>query len=300
MDQNQTQTKAKLQLAASMLIFGTIGLFVRSIALPSSVISLVRGLIGSLFLFLLAALSRRQIAWADIRRNGLILLFSGACLGFNWILLFEAYRYTTVATATLMYYFAPVIVILFSVFFLKEKLTLLKGICALMAFIGMVLVSGLLEKGSGGRQDLTGILFGLGAAILYACVTLLSKQLKGISGQDVSIVQLAVSAIVLLPYTVLTGAFSGAELDARSVIFLLLVAVIHTGVAYALYFASMSRLWAQTIAIYSYIDPLVAVLVSALILREDIGQLTIIGGLLILGSTLSSELIDQAQTSLRQ
>ncbi len=292
MDNRTRELKAKLLLITSMVVFGTIGLFVRNIDLPTALTSMVRGIVGALFLLLISALSHRRIAWKDIRRNRIKLGLAGGFIGINWILLFEAYRYTTIAGATLAYYLAPVIVILLSAAFFREKLTPLKIFCVGMALLGMVFVSGVLQMDALGGRDLTGILYGLGAAVFYAAVILVNKQLDSISGFDGTIVQLAVSALVLAPYVALTIDFGQLTVDSRSLIFLTIVAVIHTGLAYGMYFSSMKDLKAQTIAISSYIDPLVAVILSALILREEVSAMTLIGGGLILGSTLMSEVAD--------
>ena len=115
--------RAKRDLIFSVSVFGTIGIFVRWIGLPSSVIALVRGAVGAAFLLLLARFRHAPIDRAALRRRWQLLLLSAAMMSFNWITLFEAYRYTTVATATLCYYMAPIFVTLISPVLLKERLT---------------------------------------------------------------------------------------------------------------------------------------------------------------------------------
>jgi len=273
-----------------MVIFGTIGLFVRYIPLPSSVIACVRGFIGMLFLLLVMAIRRKKLDLASIRKNGLVLFFSGIALGANWILLFQAYRYTTVATATLCYYLAPMIILLVSPLVLRERLTLRKLVCVVVALAGMVCISGVLDSGIPSPGELTGILLGLGAAALYATVVLLNKKTTGIPSNDRTIVQLGISAIVVFPYILLTEDVASLQFSPLTITLLLVVAVIHTGIAYALYFSSLKTLPAQTAAIFSYIDPIVAILLSALLLKEHMGLSGVIGAVLILGSALISEL----------
>ena len=284
------ETKAKLSVILSMFIYGTIGIFVRNIPLPSSVISMVRGLIGAPFLLLVLAVKKQKLDFPAIRRNLKYLLISGALLGFNWILLFEAYRYTTVATATLCYYLAPIIIVALSPLLFKEKLTLKKVLCILAAIVGMYFVSGMATGGLPKLSELRGILLALGAAVLYALIVITNKMLKDLPAYDKTIFQLALSALVLLPYNLLSGSFQGFSLNGTSLFFLLALGVIHTGVAYLLYFGSMDALPSQTLAILSYIDPLVAVLVSAFILREAVGAGEFFGAALILGAALISEL----------
>jgi len=289
---NEART-AKIQLIASMFMFGTIGIFVRYINLPSSIIAFTRGIIGTLFLLLIILLTRKKLSREAIKANLLLLCISGAFIGINWILLFESYRYTTVATATLCYYMAPIIVIAVSPLVLKEKLTVKKTVCIIAALFGMVLVSGILETGISGIAELKGILFGIGAAVFYACVVILNKKIKDISAYDKTILQLSSAAVVLIPYLFLSKAFTGITLDQTSVIMLAIVGIFHTGIGYSLYFGSMKSLSTHTIAIFSYIDPVVAIILSAIILKEELGVLSIIGAVLILGSTFISELPDK-------
>lgn len=278
---------AMARLTASMVLFGTIGLFVRSIPLPSALIALVRGLVGTVFLLGLSALSGRRPDGGAIRRRLPGLLLSGTCLGFNWILLFEAYRFTTVAIATLCYYLAPIFVILLSPLLLGERLGGRRLLCVGAALAGMVLVSG--AVGTGGAGDIRGILLGLAAAILYASVVMLNKGMAGVGAYDRTMVQLGVSAAVLLPYVLLTQPLGELAPTPVGLALLLVVGVVHTGLAYALYFGSMEGLSAQTAALFSYIDPVVAILLSALVLGEYMGPLQWLGAVLVLGATLVGE-----------
>ena len=276
----------------AMFIFGTIGLFVKFIPLPSSVIAMARGIVGAIFLMTFITVKKQKLDKAAIKANLLKLCLSGIFLGFNWILLFEAYRYTTVATATLCYYLAPVIVILVSPLVLKEALTWKKLLCVFAALVGMVFVSGVLDAGFSGGKEYTGILFGLGAACVYACIVITNKKIHDISAYDTTIMQLAIAGVLLIPYVLLTQDISALELTGKAVALLAVVCIVHTGVAYALYFGSMQKLKGQTVALLSYIDPIVAILLSALILKEPLGIDGAIGAFLVLGATLVSEFVD--------
>ena len=280
--------QARAKLIFSMFIYGTIGLFVRWIPLPSSVIANVRGVVGTLFLLLVIALKRDHLHWDAIRKNLKFLLPCGIMLGFNWMLLFEAYNYTSVAVATVCYYLAPVFVLLVSPLLLREKLTPSRCFFALIALIGMVLTSGIVQNGFSG--SFTGIFLAVGSAVMYAAIVLLSKLLKDIPSYDITIMELGISAIVLLPYNLITVERSALNCSAGQLGLLLVVGIVHTGIAYALYFSAIPYLRAQTAAIFSYIDPIVAILLSALLLREPMDILSAIGAILVLGSTLVSEL----------
>ena len=282
--------RAKRDLIFSVSVFGTIGIFVRWIGLPSSVIALVRGAVGAAFLLLLAHFRHAPIDRAALRRRWQLLLLSAAMMSFNWITLFEAYRYTTVATATLCYYMAPIFVTLISPVLLKERLTARKLLCVFLALAGMVFVSGVPQSGLPGPSEAKGILLALCSAVLYAGVILINKYLAGVPAYDRTLLQLACAAAVMIPYILLTEDLSAMSVTPLGAVLLLIVAVFHTGWCYALYFGSMTVLSAQTVALFSYIDPLVAILLSALLLREPLGWSGILGAALVLGSTLVSEL----------
>ncbi|MGN0135325.1 EamA family transporter [Anaerotignum sp.] len=284
--------KARMELIASMVIFGTIGIFVRYIPLPSSLIAVVRGFVGALFVLLFLFLKKSSPNGRAIQENFILLALSGIFIGINWILLFESYHYTTVATATLCYYMQPIFVLLASPFLLKETLTVRKVLCVAVALVGMVFVSGVIQTGIPSFSEARGILFGLGAALFYAAVVLMNQKITDISAYDKTFVQLGTGAVVLLPYVLLTQELGEVRsaLTPFVLAMLLLVGIIHTGVAYILYFASMKDLKAQTIAIFSYIDPIVAILLSALLLKENMGIFGVVGAVLVLGSTFISEL----------
>lgn len=282
--------RAKRDLIFSVSVFGTIGIFVRWIGLPSSVIALVRGAVGAAFLLLLARFRHTPIDRAALRRRWQLLLLSAAMMSFNWITLFEAYRYTTVATATLCYYMAPIFVTLISPVLLRERLTARKLLCVFLALAGMVFVSGVPQSGLPGPSEAKGILLALCSAALYAGVILINKYLAGVPAYDRTLLQLACAAAVMIPYILLTEDLSAMSVTPLGAVLLLIVAVFHTGWCYALYFGSMTVLSAQTVALFSYIDPIVAILLSALLLREPLGWSGILGAALVLGSTLVSEL----------
>lgn len=286
----ETNGKGPLwMLISSMLIFGTIGIFRRWIPLPSALLACFRGAVGTLFLVVFLKCRKRRILHGIGKKRTLLLMLTGAAMGFHWILLFEAYNYTTVATVTLCYYMQPTIVILLSPLCFGERLTARKGLCAFIALLGMVLVSGVLTGEMGQGNHALGIVYGLGAAALYAAVVILNKKLPGIDAYEKTVIQLSSSAAVLLPYLLLTTDFSSLQLDVTACVLLLVVGLVHTGVAYALYFGSMDGLKAQTIAVFSYLDPVSALILSALILHEPLNWTGILGAVLILGAALMGE-----------
>ena len=284
------ETSAKISLIVSMLIFGTIGVFRRYIPLSSTLIALVRGLIGTLFLLCVLKIKKQKISYKAFAKNSIYLILSGIFIGFNWILLFEAYNNTSVSIATLCYYMAPVVVIVLSPIFLKEKNGIKEWLSVIASVVGMIFISGVLNGSENGSFNPKGILFGLSAAVLYALVVLCNKKMTDISPYDKTIFQLALATIVLVPYTLFTESVSVNSVDMKTLILLLFVGVVHTGFTYYLYFGSMLNLSAQSIALYSYIDPICAIILSALFLKENFGINELIGTFLILGSTIIREI----------
>ena len=276
-------------LIASMCIFGTIGVLRRYIPLSSSLVALVRGVIGAAFLLIVCLVSKHALDRNAIKKHIVLLALSGAAIGFNWILLFEAYNHTSVAAATLCYYLAPILVILASPIVLRETLTPKKLLCTLTALIGMVLVSGVCEAGFGGISELKGILFGLGAAVLYASVILMNKKMPGVPSYDKTIFQLSLASIALLPYVLLTENWGSIVLTPLAMTLLLVAGILHTGIAYWMYFGSMDHLPSHTVALLSYIDPILAIFLSVLLLKEPMTLSAGIGAVMILGAAYLSE-----------
>jgi RarD protein len=284
------KTFPMLQLIFSVVTFGTIGIFVEYIPLPRGTISFVRGAVGALCLLIFAIFSKTKIDFRAIKKNLPILLLSGAAIGFNWLLLFEAYGKAGVPIATVCYYMAPIFVILTSPLVLRERLTAKKLICVGIALAGMLLVTGLFGNNDGGDSLFLGILLGLGAAVLYATVILLNKKLKCISAHNRTFMQLGTAALVVLPYSLLVEDIKPEGFTPTVLILLACVGILHTGVAYLAYFGAMKSLPAQTVAIFSYVDPAVALLLSPILLGQfmDIPQL--IGAMLILAGAFVSEI----------
>ena len=289
MGANGNDRKSLTMIIASMLIFGSIGVFRRFIPLSSPFLAFSRGLIGGLVILAFMKLKGAGAGEKPGLRQVLRLAFTGAVIGANWILLFEAYNHTTVAVATLCYYMQPTIVVLLSPLFFKERLTARKAACAVVAIIGMVLVSGVVGSRDPQNGNLRGVLLGLGAAVLYAVVVMMNKGTRGVDAYGKSVIQLLSAGLVMIPYLLLTNGFAHVELRGSALPLLLIVGVVHTGLAYLLYFWSMDGLRIQSIAILSYIDPVSALFFSALFLKEPLGVPCIVGAVLIIGSAIASE-----------
>ncbi|MBR6514732.1 MAG: EamA family transporter [Clostridia bacterium] len=273
-------------LALSMLVFGTIAPFVEMTGLASGEVALYRAVMGALLIAVFLLVTRQKIPFKQIKKQIPLLMISGGAMGFNWILLFEAYKYcASKAVATLCYYFAPVIVTLVCPILFKEKMTLKAWICFVMSTLGLALITGIGRVG-----DYIGIVFGIGAAVLYASVVLLNKYIKGVDGIHRTFLQFIAAIVVLIPYVAFTDGFNFTTLDTKGLTALLVIGFVHTGITYCVYFSTISMLSGQKASILSYIDPLVAVIISVAYLKEPMEWYQWVGGALILGFTLLNEI----------
>ncbi|MBM6615887.1 EamA family transporter [Desemzia sp. RIT804] len=278
----------KVKVILSMLIFGTLSIFVRQIPMATTQIAFYRGALGSIFLVVTLLLKKERIPFQLIRKNGKFLLLSGFAVGANWILLFEAYRYTTVSNATISYYFQPVILTMLAPLVFKEALTIKKISFVLLGMFGMVFIIGF-SGSSAGYDHPIGIGFGLAAALFYAIAIISNKKVTGLNDLHLTAMTLIIATVILLPYVLLTTGLGTSQLAVPSILSLLVLGVVHTGIAYVLVFSGLQKIEGQTFAVLSYIDPLTAVVVSTVILQEPISGLQLFGGALVLAATFMNE-----------
>ncbi|MBR3787256.1 MAG: EamA family transporter [Firmicutes bacterium] len=283
----------RMMLIASMAIFGTLGPFVRNISVSSGELALYRAIMATGLVGVFLLITKQKIPFDKIKKEVPLLLASGVAMGINWILLFEAYKHTTISAATLSYYFAPVIVTVVCPLLFKEKLTGKQIVCFIMSTLGIVMITGIGDMGGG--NNIIGILFGLGAAVFYATVILLNKFIKNVEGLHRTFMQFIAAVVTLIPYVMLTSGVTLGGMDSVGWINLLIVGLVHTGITYCMYFSSLKELPGQKVAILSYIDPLVAVVISVTVLGETMTLWQVIGGLLILGFTLWNEISPKAE-----
>lgn len=295
MAERPTELTATMQLVASEVIFGTLGLFVRFVPLSSTALACARGIMGALFLLVFMRVRGLSLSLPRDRRTLVLLVASGVCLTLNWAFLFEAYRLTTLATAELAYEMAPVIVMAVSPFVLGERLTRTRVVCLCLALVGIACVSGVFEPGATVGVTLQGVALGLVAACFYASVMVLNQFLGSVEAQTKTAVQLGIAGLALLPRVLAAGGAEWVALDPRAWVLLGIVCLVHTGVAFILWFSALHELSAQKVAVFNYLDPAVALLSSAVVLGERMTALAVVGAVLILGSTLASELLELRQ-----
>ena len=289
---NTERFSPKFQLCFAMAVFGLVGIIRRMIPMDSLPLACFRAFLGGISLYFVILAGGRRLDMAAIRRRLPLMVLVGVIMGFNWVFLFEAFKYTSVATATVCYYMEPVFIILASPFVFKERITLPKAVCVILSFIGMVLVSGVLKTGFHGVAELKGVFFGLLAAVFYATCVIWNMTIKDVPIFDRTFVELLAVSIVLLPISYFSGGFDSLRLMTPSAwIWLLVLSIFCTGITYGIYYTSVDRLPSQTVALYSYLDPVLAVLFSWLLLHESMGVQGMIGAVLIIGSALASDMI---------
>ena len=293
--------KATIKVLIAMLLWGSLGVFVKNISLESVEISFFRGIIGSIFLGIVLLIKMRSKKKSDEdiyletskneykkkdKKSIIVLIISGMAIGFNWVFLFNSYNYITVANATIVYYLAPVIVIFVSPIFLKEKLTSKKVVAVICAMCGLILI--VKTNTSNVNIDLTsGIINAFIAACLYASVIILNKFIKNVDDYKKTFIQIFMASMVLLPLVIYRDKIVFDSI--KSIILILVLGIAHTGIAYCLYFSAMKDLKAQSIAILGYIDPVSSVVFSIFLLREPFSIYQLIGGVIILLSAIISE-----------
>ena len=283
---NSMKSTAVIRYLSALFLYGTIASFLRYIEYSSDFVVLCRGLFGSLFIFLVLKSRKEEININAIRSNLLLMVISGAALGFNWIFLFMGYRYG-MAISSLCNYMAPIIVVIITAVFYKEQINWKQVLCIIMAFIGMLLLIGIFGNNEG--IDIRCVVYGSLAALGFVILVLCNRKLKGIKPLEKTLVQLFVSMIVVLPYVMINDSLP-KHFDLLSVILVLVLGFVHTGLAYICYFSSIDVLPAQTIAVLGYLEPVLNVLIGALVFSEQIGLSGIIGAILILAASLGNEI----------
>lgn len=280
----------KLKLIAASVIFGTVGLLIKYLGLPSTIVSFTRALVGCLILIAVKYATKKRINFRSIKENLIPLLVAGISIGVNWILLYESYNFTTIAVSSVCNYLAPIFVIILAPLVLKEKLTVKKVVCVFIAFFGLLFVTGVFTPPESNGNGIIGVTMATIAAGFYATLIFANKKLHDIDIYDRTIFQFVCVAIVIGIYNLIKVDFSALTFTPLAVILLLVAAIVHTGIAYIFYFGSINDLPVTTVSILCYIEPVMCVICSAFILHETTEPSAWIGCALIIGAAFVCEL----------
>lgn len=279
------KTDKTIKYLFAVILYGTIGYFLHYVNVASEFVVMCRGLIGSLFILLVMFINKDLPDLKAIRNNLFYLAISGIALGLNWVFLFSGYKYS-ISISSLCNYTAPIMVVIISSIFLKEKITPKQIVCIVCSFIGILLISGIFDNNE--TNNMHGFIYGLLAAIGFVVLVLFNRKLKNIKPLDKTVVQLFFSFITVLPYVLINKSIP-TSLDRDSILIIILLGILHTGVAYIFYFGSIDTLPVSKVAILGYIEPVLSIITGVVFFKEQLSVLGGIGALLILASALISE-----------
>ncbi len=277
--------KAYFKYILALLLFGFNGVVVSHITLASYEIVFLRTVIGSLLLLAIFLLSREKFTFWQHKRQFLFLAISAIAMGTSGLFLYEAYNQIGVGIASLAYYCGPVIVMVLSPLLFRERLTYPKIIGFMVVLCGILFVNGqAFQEG----KTAWGLFCGGMSALMYALMIIFNKKAKNITGLENSTLQLIIS---FLPVAVFCWVKQGLfiQIPGEAWIWVLLLGVLNTGIGCYLYFSSIDSLPVQTVSICGYLEPLTAVVSSAIFLQETMNTLQICGAIMIIGGAIIGE-----------
>ncbi len=275
----------RVKLALVMILWGSLGVFTKYIPLSALSLAFLRALIA-LPVLLIGMKKPDALSWKRIRPY----IVSGILLGFGWLTLFYGYKLTSISSAVIVYNMCPVYVMILAPILLKEAITKIQVAVICLSMIGLVLIVG---SNATGGYGLTGILLSASSGMIYATIVLVNRSIKErMDNQAATFVQILTAMIVLLPFVLIEGDLkSVTHMDFLPIAMTVLVGVLHTGVAYTLFFSVYSHMKSVEIVSYSYLEPLFGILFSVLFAGEVLRAPQIAGGILILGSTFVGEML---------
>ncbi len=285
LSEREEMKRSYFKYVTALLLFGSNGIVASFINMSSYEIVLLRTLLGSLFLLAIFLISKGKFTFYKGKKHFFYLAVSGIAMGTSWMLLYEAYTRIGVGISSLLYYCGPVIVMALSPLLFKEKLTIFKIIGFLSVLCGVFLVNGNAVQGGG---DPFGILCSLLAAVMYAFMVIFNKKAASITGLENSMIQLIVSFFTVAVFVGIRQDFV-MTIPADGILPILILGLLNTGAGCYFYFSSISSLPVQSVAICGYLEPLSAVLLSVLLLRETMLPVQFVGAALILGGAIFGE-----------
>ena len=270
----------------SLVIMGSNGIVASFINLTSLEIILMRTIIGSAVLITACIIHKEKFACLHDKHDALFLLLSGLTLGGGWIFLFEAYRTIGVSISTLLYYLGPIIAMLLSPLFFNEELTKVKLIGATIVFIVVLLLNGNI---AGDPSKTYGIFCGFMSGVFYAVTVILNKKVRNATGMENTTCQLVASFFLVFTFLMATTGIH-IKITGTEWIPVLWIGLLNTGLSCFFYYSTITKLPMSTVAILSYLDPVSAVVLSALILHETLTPIQILGVFLVIGGAAFSQL----------
>lgn len=270
----------------SLVIMGSQGIVASFSSLPSMHLVFTRTVIGSIVLLIVCALHKYKFKCLKNRKEAICLFLSGFSLGAGWIFLYQAYAIIGVSISTLLYYLGPMIALVLSPIIFKEKLTKAQVLGIIISFLGAVLLNG---KIAGDPTKIHGIILGILSGVSYALMLIFNKNVKTASGMENTTIQIVASFILITIFLLFNGGIH-IHIEGKEWFPVLWIGLINTCLACYFYYKTIPRLPISTIAIFSYLDPVSAVILSAVILGETLSIIQIIGVVLVIGGAAFSQL----------
>ncbi len=283
----------RIKLLLVMIMWGSLGVFTRSIPLSALSLAFLRAFIALPVLFVVMKMKKENnVKWPLIKPY----LISGVLLGFGWLTLFYGFKHTSISSAVMIYNMCPVYVMIAAPQVLKETISKVQIAVISISFLGLLLIVGhnLLDG-----YGFMGLALSAISGMLYATIVLINRSIKvRVDNQTATFVQIFAAMIVLLPFVLIDGnILMVVYLDARAVIYTILLGVLHTGVAYTIFFSLYTHMKSVEIVSYSFLEPLFGILFSVIFVGETLTFPQIIGGIMIFGSNYIGEMLKDRKSA---
>jgi drug/metabolite transporter (DMT)-like permease len=268
------ETRGKCEMAAAMVISGSIGYFVMlSAATPINVV-FWRCVFGALTLMVICifcgvfrhAKITRRVLWLSA--------FGGVAIVLNWVLLFAAFSRASISVATAVYNTQPFMLMVFGAAFLGERLTVSKLAWMLLAFIGVVLIVQARPSADYVGNDFAlGVASALCAAFFWAIAAIITKKLTGTPAYLIAFIQVCVGMLMLGPFV----DFANAPRSVSHWLPLITIGVLHTGIMYILLYSGIQKLPTHLQGAFTFIYPVVAIVIDRVALGHQLQLIQMIG-----------------------
>jgi len=268
-------------LHAAVLLFGLAGLFGKLIEAPPTTIVLGRTCLAALALglFLLMSDSGKR---AGLKKEGPLLAVQGAILALHWWTFFHAIQISSVAVGLLGFAAFPMFVTLLEPLLFKESYRWFDIVISAAVSIGLTIVAWPFESGS---DRVAGVLWGATSGLLFAVLSLLNRRsVRMLSPVAIACLQNAFAFLVLLP----TIVWSPWKATWSQIGLLILLGVLCTAVAHALFIYSLRRVKTQLAGIMAALEPVYGIIFALLLLSEKPSLTTLAGGTLIISAAAAA------------
>jgi len=280
---NLVKRRGIIELLSAMMMMGTVGLFVVESGQSAYNVVFYRCLLGVIFLVAYCLYTNKFKESGLTLKKLMIIILSGIFLVFNWVMLFESFTTASISTSTVIYHVQPFFFVLIWAVISRERVSANKIVWMGLAFIGVALVANInINEFSLSSSYILGIVLALSAAVFWAISAVIVKFLSGVSPYIITLVQLCVGVIVLLPFSELSGV---SDITTTQWTYLFILGAVHTCLTYVLMYSSYKKLSAPVIAVMTFIYPAVAIFVDYYFYGASMSSMQIIGIFMIMFSS---------------